>query len=318
ADVSVGAVCRARLGDEVTDRLIDPLLGGINASDLDHLGLRAGAPLLAAALERSPSLIEGMRALRPTSGPTLGDSRPEPVFHSLRGGLARLVEALVDALRRFDGRVAITTGAAVADLAGLGPADAVIVTVPTFAAAPLLAPGSPAAAELLATVDYASVAQVTMELPAESVAVDLDAAGILVPRVDGTVITAATWFSSKWERYRRPGTVLIRMTSGRYGDDRSAAMDDTALIATLRRELDTVVPITGEPRATRVVRWPRALPQYGVGHGHLVQRIMDAVAADLDRVHLAGAAYTGIGIPACIEAARATARTVLDTGHRTG
>lgn len=334
-DISVGSLCRARLGDEVTDRLIDPLLGGINASDIDRLSLIAGAPLLAAAVERSPSLIRGLRALRPTAGPTLGTAEAEPVFFGLPGGIARITDALVDALLTVDpdsgpnsparrnappdatspprsGPVAdLHLGTPLTSLDDAGPADAVIVATPADVAAKLLAPVSPTAADELASIEYASVAQVTIELPLSAVGRELDASGILFPRVDGTMITACTWFSTKWAHYRRPGTVLIRLTSGRFGDDRPSQLTDGQLSATLLDELRAVVPIEGDPTATRVHRWHRAFPQYAPGHCTRVDRIEAVLDEEAPDVWLAGAAYRGIGIPACIDSGRQAAAAVL-------
>ncbi|MGI9616183.1 MAG: protoporphyrinogen oxidase [Acidimicrobiales bacterium] len=323
-DISVGELCRARLGGEVTDRLIDPLLGGINASDIDRLSLRAGAPLLAAAVERSPSLIEGLRALRPTSGPTLGTAKDEPVFFGLPGGISRIIDALVDALTAPQAgsqdcgppaslhlRSSLSSLADAGKIGEAGEADAVIVATPADTAASLLRPVNPDAADELATIDYASVAQVTVELPVAALERELDASGILFPRVDGTIITACTWFSTKWAHYKRQGTVLLRLTSGRFGDDRPATLTDDELATTLLDELRTVIPIHGEPTATRVHRWKRAFPQYTPGHGARVDRIDAAVAAGTPHVQLAGAAYRGIGIPACIDGGRQAAAAAL-------
>lgn len=313
-DVSVGWLCRQRLGDEVTDRLVDPLLGGINASDIDHLSLEAGAPLLAAAIQRSSSLIDGLRQLRSTSGPTLGSGEGDPVFYGLPGGIARIIDALVDALRRPGPQptAELRSNQPVASLADLGPADAIVVAVPAFAAAALVADHSPPAATDLAAIDHASVAQVTVELPDTAVERELDASGILFPRVEGTLITACTWFSTKWAHYRRPGSVLIRLTSGRFGDDRPAGLDDEHLVATLLGELAAVVPITGSPLATRVHRWDRAFPQYAPGHNRRIGAIETALEHDAPHIRLVGAAYHGIGIPACIESGRSAARKLID------
>ena len=330
-DRSVGEVCREQLGDEITDRLIDPLLGGINASDIDRLSLRAGAPLLAAAIQKSPSLIEGLRLLRPATGPTLGTQKTDspgepandPVFFGLPGGIARIIDALVDNLRSpADGAggggdggppAVLRLNSRPTTLDELGPADAVIIATPAFAAGTLLSGPSPDTAYELATIDYASVAQVTVELPVDAVERELDASGILFPRVEGTMITACTWFSTKWAHYQRPGTVLLRMTSGRFGDERPGALSDDELAATLLAELGTVVPITGRPNAIRVQRWPRAFPQYTPGHGARVDRIMEAVGNDLPNVRLVGAAYRGIGIPACIDSGRSAARSLIES-----
>lgn len=319
-DLSVGALCRDRLGDEVTDTLIDPLLGGINASDIDRLSLRAGAPLLAAAIDRSPSLVDGLRSLRPTSGPTLGAAGDDPVFYGLPGGIARIVDRLVTALTAPDDPSIGADGGPPArllvsnpirSLAELPPADAVILATPAFAAAELMANACPPAAERLATIEYASVAQVTVELPVEAVGCDLDASGILFPRVEGTVITACTWLSTKWAHYRRPGRVLLRLTSGRFGDDRPARLDDEELTATLLAELGAVVGVSGSPSATRVIRWDRGFPQYTPGHGRRVARIRDAIASGGPDVLLAGAAYDGIGVPACIDSGRRAAASAV-------
>ncbi len=322
-DRSVGAVCRAQLGDEITDYLVDPLLGGINASDIDHLGLRAGAPLLASALDRSPSLIDGLRQLRPAAGPTLGTAEGSPVFYGLPGGIARIVERLVEVLTG-DGPGPVATiessRPVAAPLPGTEavagpPPDATVVATPAYAAAELVRAVSPDAASGLDGIPYASVAQATVELPVDAVAWELDASGILFPRVEGTLLTASTWFSTKWAHYRRPGTVLIRLTSGRFGDDRPAGLDDGELVEALLADLRTVMAVDGRPTATRVVRWSRALPQYGPGHRDRVEAITAALAADAPSIHLVGAAYEGIGIPACIDHARATARRIIDA-HR--
>lgn len=310
-DISVGALCRARLGDEITDRLIDPLLGGINASDIDRLSLTAGAPLLASALAQGPSLAAGLAELRPATGPTLGTQEAaQPVFYGLPGGIARIIDALVDELRP---RASLHLNSAIDDLGPhLAGADAVLVATPAFAAARLLEAHSPGAAAELATIEYASVAQATVELDRSAVEHELDASGILFPRVEGTTLTASTWFSTKWAHYQRPGRLLIRLTSGRFGDHRPDELDDAGLIATLLDDLRSVVAIGGEPLAARVHRWRHAFPQYTPGHHERVERITEALAADCRRIRVIGAAYRGIGLPACIADGRSAAAALID------
>ncbi len=313
-DISVGAYFRARLGDEVTERLIDPMIGGINASDIDRLSLRSASPQLADAAAGHRSIIEGLRAAQAGVGATLGSQRPgvggtpEPVFYGLPGGIARLTDALVDALPA----ASLHRGSPVDDLASLD-AGHVIVATETGPAARLVRPRSPNAADLLDTIEYSSVAQVTIEIAKADVDPLIDAAGILFPRVDGLILTAATFFSTKWAHYDRPDTALIRMTSGRFGDTRAIDLTDDELVATLRRDLDTVVAISGEPIATRVHRWIDALPQYTPGHAERVTDIEAWLAVDAPSVHLVGAPYRGIGIPACIGLARATAAELIAT-----
>jgi oxygen-dependent protoporphyrinogen oxidase len=319
-DVTVGQVCRSRLGDEVTDRLVDPLVGGINAGSVDTLSLDAGAPQLAAVVRRTGSLIAGLRRVRTEVGATLGSAGAgEPVFYGLPGGMARLTDRLAEVLAGADLRcgtaaasVRRTTGGYRVEVAGGGPldADAVVVATPAHVAAPVLAPLSPAAAAELSAIPYASIAQVTVEYPASAVDRALDASGVLVPRVDGFVLTACTWLSTKWAHYAQPGRILIRLTSGRHGDERALALGDEALVATLTRELDALTPIRQAPSAVRVHRWPRSMPQYLPGHLDRVGRIEAALASDAPGVVVAGAAYRGLGIPACIESARRAAAAV--------
>lgn len=304
-DISVGAYFRARLGDEVTDRLIDPMIGGINASDIDRLSLASASPQLAAAARSHRSIIEGLRSSRATVGATLGSAgADEPVFFGLPGGIARITDALAERLSHDPDQPAVLRlSSAITDLSSIDT-DHIVVATPTGPAARLIRAVSPDAASLLDQVAYSSVAQVTIEIPKSAIDPVLDASGILFPRVDGTIITAATFFSTKWAHYDRPDTALIRMTSGRFGDTRASALDDAELTATLIGELGAVIDISAPPVAVRVHRWVDALPQYTPGHASRVDAIMAALASDAPNLHLIGAPYEGIGIPACIGMAR--------------
>lgn len=310
-DISVGAYFRARLGDEVTERLIDPMVGGINASDIDRLSLRSASPQLAAAAASHRSIIEGLREARTRVGATLGSSGAAPVFHGLPGGIARIVDRLVEEI----GPASLRTGVEATPELLREWTDGehrVVVATPAPAAARLLTKVAPTASRLLSEIEYASVAQVTVELPRAAVDPVLDASGILFPRVDGLIITACTWFSTKWRHYEQPDTVLLRMTSGRFGDTRALALDDQTLTATLLGELQSVISISAQPVAVRVHRWLDALPQYSPGHGARVEQIEQALADEAPAVVLAGAAYRGIGIPATIASGRKAAALVLD------
>jgi oxygen-dependent protoporphyrinogen oxidase len=186
--------------------------------------------------------------------------------------------------------------------------------VPAFVAAELLGPAGPAA-EILAETEYADVTQVVAELPVS--AIDpasrhgLDASGILFPRVDGRLMTACTWLSTKWAHYHRDDSVLVRLSTGRFGDERHHDLDDEQLVAALLAELSEAVEVTGEPVAVRVGRWNKAFPQYTPGHRDRVARARAAATEADPRIHLVGASYDGIGVPACIATGRSTAQTLL-------
>ncbi len=300
-DPSVGKVCRQRLGDELTDRLIAPLIGGINASNIDRLSMRSAAPQLTAALAQHGSLIRGMAALRQRAGATLGTERAAPVFFSLPGGVQRIIDALVEHLANPK-----AGHLPAADLKLNSPVD--LSTLPELA--------NQLDAVVLATapveaMNYASVSQVTVEVSKDALEAELDTSGILFPATGGTHLTACTWLSSKWSHYHHDDSVLLRLTSGRYGDDRANNLDDDTLVATLLDELQTAVPIDGPPQATRIQRWPNALPQYEPGHRNKVETLRSNMTERHPNVTLVGAAYDGIGIPACIESGRNGARQLI-------
>jgi oxygen-dependent protoporphyrinogen oxidase len=215
----------------------------------------------------------------------------------------------------------VRLGTPVSSLADLG-ADAVILTVPAFAAAPLVRPFSAEAAADLERIEYASVVTATLAYPRRALAGPLAGSGFLVPRVDRHVVTACTWSSSKWAEVDRRVTdpVLLRASAGRIGDDRAMALDDDALVERVHRELVEAMGLQVRPVGSLVTRWPRALPQYDVGHRARVGRIEAALAAAAPHVRLAGAAYHGVGIAACIRQAAEVAAAVTGPpfGHGAG
>jgi oxygen-dependent protoporphyrinogen oxidase len=189
-------------------------------------------------------------------------------------------------------------------------ADAVVLTVPAFAAAPLLAVIAPEAAAEAARIRYASVVTATLAYRPDDAARPLDGSGFLVPRTAGRLTTACTFSTSKWPELGRSGMVLLRASAGRQGDERALDLDDDALVARLHDELAATLGLTGAPVAQRVDRWVRAFPQYEPGHEERVGRI-EAALAPLRGLFVAGAAYRGLGIAACVQQAEATAGRVM-------
>lgn len=293
-DVSVGELIRAQLGDDVLERLVDPLLGGINAGNSDRLSIRAAAPQLAAAAECDGDIVQALRA-QPAA-------QPGPVFYAPVGGM----EAIVDALLATG--IDVRLQSAVSALDDID-ADATVLATPAWVTSDLVRPAAPHAADLLAAIGYASVALVTMAFPAAAVGRPLDGSGFLVPRTEGLVLTAVSWTTSKWAHLRGDdGRIVVRASAGRIDDERIGALDDGALVEQLVAELQTTMALTGEPDEVRVNRWTRGFPQYEPGHLHRVDVIERELAAALPSVALAGAAYRGLGVPACISSGRDAAR----------
>lgn len=291
-DPSVADVIGGRFGREVLDVLVDPLVSGINAGRADRLSIEVVAPDVAAAARDHRSLLLALRK-RPPADPM------QPVFLSLAGGLQRLVDRLADAIRERG--AVVRAGDAVT---ALPEADAVVLTVPAFAAADLV--GGRAGDELRA-IQYASVSLATMTLPA----VPLEGSGFLVPRREGWLMTAGTFVSTKWPARTPDDRVMIRCSSGRFGDDRHLELDDDALVERLHDELGRAVELHGAaPLQWRVDRWPRSFPQSEPGHLARVARIEDALPRN---VFVAGAAYRGVGVASCIRQARQVAERVSQT-----
>ena len=294
ADPSIAEVIGARFGSEVVDILVEPLLGGINAGRADRLSLAATAPQLADAARDHRSLLLGVRAA--TSG--------GPVFYSVRGGLERLVE-------RLSADIDVRTGTAAGAIerspdgrwkvAGL-VTDAVVVTVPAFAAAPLLQDVSPVAAAELRAIEYASVALVTLGYAPSTLPSLPAGSGFLVPRTEHRLMTACTFLSAKWPALAASGLVVLRVSAGRIGDPRVSQLDDDELVDRLHREVTEALGPAKAPVTTRVDRWVRGFPQYEPGHLARVDRIEAALAA-LPGLTVAGAAYRGLGLAACVRQA---------------
>jgi len=311
ADVAIGPFLADRYGRELVDRVVGPLVGGINAGDVEELSLSAVTPQLAEAAADGGSLSVALGRRRP---PTTPDT---PVFHAVRGGSGRLVDALVEQLTARG--VELRLGVAAEGLSREGPtwrlevaddaqpiaADLVVLTTPAPVSAALLAPHSPDAAAELGAMTHSAVALVTFVYDAGDVPIELDASGFLVPRSAGLLLTAASWGSTKWAHWNDGRHVVLRVSAGRTGDERQSDMDDDELVAGLRADLATTMGITATPVATRIARWHLGFTQYTVGHEARVDRIEAALDADCPGLAVAGAAYRGLGLPACIRQGRA-------------
>jgi oxygen-dependent protoporphyrinogen oxidase len=316
-DEAIGALVRRRLGPEVLDRLVAPLLGGIWAGDCDLLSLRVAAANLAAARDRHPSLIRGAAALRAEA--VEQGAADGPVFLAPRGGMARLVDALAE---RLGERLRCGTAASGLEPDGAGwrlatgdagdpgaersrvVADRVVLATPAYVTARLLASIAPQAAAFLSRIDYASVVLTVLVVPREAIDHPLDGSGFLVPQSSGRLLTACSWMTSKWAHLGvDPSTVILRASAGRAGDDRALGATDDELVAALADDLRDTMALHGPPTAVRVSRWERSFPQPRPGHLDAVAGAERALAERAPGLTMAGAWELGVGLPACIRGA---------------
>lgn len=300
-DAAIGALIRRRYGSEVADRLVGPLLGGINAGSIDDMSLDAVAPQLAAAARRPGSIATALAETLPPPGTT-----PPPVFAAPAGGMGGLIDALAAALERRG--VAFGLGHRVTELPD--DADGVLVTVPADAAAGLVRPRSADAADILAGISFASVVFTTLAYRAGDVGRALDGSGFLVPRTAGRTITAASWSSTKWARLAGD-PVILRVSAGHAGDDRAISLDDAQLLSAIADDLAVIMGIHAAPVEHRITRYPNGFPQYEVGHLDRIEALERSLRDAAPDVAVCGMAHRGVGIPACIREARGAARSLV-------
>jgi protoporphyrinogen/coproporphyrinogen III oxidase len=329
-DVSVTSMVGSRFGTELVDRLVEPLLGGVYAGRCEDLSFCATLPALAGAARGHGSLTEAAASLIPPPGggaradqPRLPDKAPPPVFTTLAGGLGTLPAALAAAagavvrtsamvreLVRTPTGWRLTVGSAHAPEAF--DADAVIIAVPAIPASRLLAGVEDSAAAALGEIRYASMAIVTLAYPVAAFPEAVTGSGFLVPAVDGRAIKAVTFSTVKWPHLRanQPDLHIVRCSVGRLGEDAILQRDDAELAALAAADLTDAIGVRGRPADVRVTRWGGGLPQYSVGHLDRVARIRAGVATQ-PGLAVCGAAYDGVGIPACIATARIAVEQVL-------
>jgi oxygen-dependent protoporphyrinogen oxidase len=307
-DPSVGQLLRPRFGSEVCDYLVEPMLAGAYSGRLDTISARATVPEIEALARRHRSLYLALLGRKRKLSPPAG-----PMMYTVDGGLGRLVDALV----REIPEVRLGTPISTVEPTGTGylvrpvdgpavPVDAVVLAVPTFAAADLLAGLSPDVATVLREVSYVDLMSVTLGYPAHAIGQPLDATGFLVPPAESRPLLGCTWLSAKWPHLSGQPVVPIRcLVAGG-----SAAPTDDEVVQRVHRELVAAMGLTAPPSHTLVQRWPRAIAQYTVGHPDRVARI-DAAVRRLPGLHLTGAGYRGASLSRCATEARKTANAVL-------
>ncbi|MEV0404002.1 protoporphyrinogen oxidase [Actinoallomurus sp. NPDC050550] len=319
-DVSVAEFVGARVGREVVDRLVEPLLGGVYAGRVDQLSFEATMGGLAAASRSRRSLIAAARTVAEAA-----PAAPGPLFTTLVDGMGALPGALAAKVAELGG--VVRTEAMVRELARtpggwrltVGPTrdpeslevDAVVLAVPARPAGRLLKDASPSAAAELGRVEYASMAVVTLAYAGTAFPEPPRRSGYLVPAVETKDVKAVTFSSTKWPHLTDGTLIVARCSIGRYGDEQALQRSDEELKAAALTELARTSGVNELPIDTRVTRWGGGLPQYTVGHLERVARIRAAVAT-LPGVAVCGAVYDGVGIPACVGSARLAAARVLE------
>ena len=325
ADESIEQFVVRRLGREMYDNLVEPLLSGISAGDGSRLSIAAMFPQLRALEREHGGLARGMLAkkraerARRATGATGGSPSTGGGFASFPGGLEELVCAVEQTVARRNAstgqvevrlRTGVTRlerspsddGALTLTLGNGQQIDAasVILATPAFASSAMLGALAPELSRQLAAVEYASTATMSLVYPLSALRRPLDATGYVVPRCEGRAVLACTWTSAKFVGRAPDDQALIRLFLGGAGRRGEEALSDDALLELAAAEMREILGVTVPPWLYRINRFSRALPQYTVGHVDRMTSVANA-AALVDGLELAGAVYRGVGIPDCVQ-----------------
>jgi protoporphyrinogen/coproporphyrinogen III oxidase len=306
-DESLASFVRRRFGREALERVAEPFGAALYMADAERLGLRATMPRFLDLETREGSVSRALRRAARSSRP-FGHGSGRSAFCTVRGGLGRLVDALVARLpsgglrtrARVQGiergpgtwRVRLENGESL-------EADAVLLACPAFESARLLHDTDPALSEELQHLEFASCATVNLAFSRGDVRVPEASFGFFVPRVENLPILACSYASEKFPERAPANTVVLRAFVGGATRPDAGSGDDAELVGRTVAVLRGLLGIRGEPVLARVHRFPRAMPQYGVGASAWLQRIGERTAAYAG-LDLAGSARGAVGIPDCV------------------
>jgi protoporphyrinogen/coproporphyrinogen III oxidase len=323
-DETVGDMVRRHYGQEVVERLADPLLSGVYGGDANSLSVQAVLPRFADMERNYGSLSRGMLEARKKMAEMtkkMGPGyKPRPLFSSLKNGM----QQLVDAVATYLPKEGIHTGVAVDSVTRTGSRwtlivngspqvfDAVIIAAPAHVAGKLLAPVDSTLAQELSAISYSSSVTVAATYNRGDLAHMPPGFGFLVPKTEKRRIRALTFVHNKFPHRAPADKGILRVFLGGLSDEGVLALSDEEILATVRRELHEMINLEAQPRVERVYRWNKAMAQYGPGHLARVKRIRASVA-HAPGLALAGNAFQGIGVPDCIASGLNAANSVLES-----
>lgn len=317
-DQSLGGFFRRRLGSEVVDNLIEPLLSGIYSGDIDEMSLMATFPQFYQLEQKHRSLVLGMKKTMPRR-PKNSETKKKGMFLSFKTGLQSFVEAIeaklepgsvkkgfrVEKISKTEEgyHIALNGGTALF-------ADSIIMAVPHRAVCQIFPDYE--FFHSFKNVPATSVATVALGFPKEAVKKDIDGTGFVVARNGDYSITACTWVHKKWPHSTPEGKVLLRCYVGRRGDEAVVDLSDDDIVRVVLDDLAKTMDISMKPELVVITRWHQAMPQYTVGHLERIEKATDGLSRELPGIFLAGSSYRGLGLPDCIDQGEAAVQKVLD------
>jgi protoporphyrinogen/coproporphyrinogen III oxidase len=322
-DESLGSFVRRRFGIEVLERIAQPLIGGIYASDPDQLSLGATMPRFKEMERRRRSVTLAMvfEQKRRSRGPENGSGARWSLFVTLAGGMQELVDTVANRLPAVSIRLktpvirlirhqnqklwVITAGDKRFE------ADGVVLATPAYKAGDILEPIAPGAADELKKISYASTATVSLAYHKAAFPRPLDSFGFVVPAVEQRKIMACTFSSLKYPGRAPDGHVLLRAFVGGSLQPELFQDDDPTMEKNVRDELSRLLGVKAQPLFSRIWRYPDSMPQYHVGHQERIRNI-EAAIGTLPGLALAGSAYHGVGISDCVRTGEEAAARIFN------
>ncbi|WP_295238694.1 protoporphyrinogen oxidase [Veillonella sp.] len=300
-DVSIGDFFKYHLGQEMMDKLIEPLLSGIYGGDIYELSLDATFPEFHSLERKHGNMVKGMLAARKQRASS--HIKPSGQFRQLTGGLESIIDALVGqmpanvTLHKSTPVTAIEKVAQGYVLGGTvkSPYNDVIITTPPqsykawFQEDPHF--------EELMYMDLSSCAIAVMGFDRASFDASLDGTGFVITRKSETPLTACTYITAKWPQTTPQDKVVLRVFMGKPGDDTVQRLDEDALKELAIREIQRIMKFTATPIWVELTRLNKSMPQYKVGHRELVGRLKDYAHKAYPGLHMIGTPFDGVGMP---------------------
>jgi len=324
-DESLASFVRRRLGNEAFDRAAQPMVGGVYTADPETLSLRATMPQFIHMEEKYGSVIRGIYSAQRKNAKEKRDSGARySMFLSFKNGLRTLIDAIIENLP--EGSLKLNqkvkrierTGEdfQVITRNGVEKADGVIITTPTYIAQKLMEGIDPALAQDLSKIEYASSAILVSVYKREDIVDKMEGFGFVVPDSENSPLLACSYSSVKFAWRAPEGQIILRSFVGGALDPDILELSDTDITKKIEKELHSILGITVRPLFSILQRYPRAMPQYKIGHLDTVERIENRVK-ELPGLEIAGIAYRGVGIPDCVHSGEMAAESLVSTLYNT-
>jgi oxygen-dependent protoporphyrinogen oxidase len=330
SDESLAAFVRRRMGEEALNKMAEPMLAGIYASDPEKMSIGSTFPMFVETERKYRSLIIGMLARKKAllvsanTDVTMNTGKRPTTSYSLFMTLKEGLGEIVDAIIKKSPDVQFKSAAKVAALEKQNHgwhislangsechADAVIIATPGSITKKIIKPIAPDLAELFERIHYVSTATVTLGYKKEGFSHPLDGFGFVVPKAEGKSILACTWTSSKYPHRAPEGYVMLRCYLGGALQEEIAEKDAETIQTLVRNDLKEIMGIKETPVFCRVFKNHKANVQYHVNHSEIIDSIMENLKK-FPGLFLVGSSYRGIGIPDCIHSGNQAAEATLE------